>query len=338
MPVRLKDIAAELDLSVTTVSRALAGYSDVSPQTRERVLATAAAMGYVPDATAQHLQKQRTNTIGFIVPTFGPRFSDPFFSELMAGIGNEAARRNYDVLISTVAPGPKENEVYSRHIMSRRVDGMLVVRTRRDDARINMLLDANFPFVAFGRTEKASDYPWVDTDGAVGIDTAIKHLIGLGHREIGYVRSPEYLMFCDLRWRAFCQAMDAHDLPVNPRWIIHGELTQGSGRALTSQLLGMAERPTALLFDNDLMALGGMAAVQESGLVAGRDLSIIGFDDIGPAEHAHPPLTTIGQPIYQIATLMTSMLVQKLEGDVLEPSTHLITPELIVRQSTGPAR
>jgi len=85
MPARLKDIAAELDLSVTTVSRALAGYSDVSPQTRARVLATAKAMGYVPDATARRLQKQRANVIGFIVPTFGPRFSDPFFSELLAG-------------------------------------------------------------------------------------------------------------------------------------------------------------------------------------------------------------------------------------------------------------
>ncbi|MEZ4771269.1 MAG: LacI family DNA-binding transcriptional regulator [Caldilineales bacterium] len=259
MPVRLKDIAAQLDLSVTTVSRALAGYSDVSPQTRERVLATAAAMGYVPDATAQRLQKQRTNTIGFIVPTFGPRFSDPFFSELMAGIGNEAARRNYDVLISTVAPGPEESEVYNRHIKSRRVDGMLVVRTRRDDPRISKLLEAGLPFVAFGRTETSSGYPWIDTDGATGVELAVQHLIALGHRNIGFVRSPEFLMFSALRWDAFRQVMSANDLTVNPQWVLHGDLTQGTGKALTGRLLGMGQRPTALLYDNDLMALGGMA-------------------------------------------------------------------------------
>lgn len=332
---RLKDIAGALGLSVTTVSRALAGYDDVSEQTRQRVLTAAEAIGYVPDATAQRLQKQRTRTIGFVIPTFGPRFADPFFSELLAGIGNEAARRGYDVLISTVAPGPDELGVYRRHVRSRRVDGLIVVRTRQDDPRVRYLVESGFPFVAFGRTNQDLTFPWVDVDGAAGMRQAVAHLAQLGHRRIGYIRGPQDVMFSAVRWQGFCQAMAEHDLPIEPQWILYGDLSQGSGRAVAGQLLDGSSRPTALLVGNDLMALGAIVAAQERQLVVGRDISIIGFDDIGPAEHAHPPLTTIRQPIYRIATMVTAMLVQLLEGETIQEPHVLLMPELVVRHSTG---
>jgi LacI family transcriptional regulator len=337
MPVRLKDIASALGLSVTTVSRALAGYSDVSQQTRKRVLATAEAMGYVPDATGQRLRMQRTNTLGFIVPTVGPRNSDPFFSELVAGIGSEAARHSYDLLISTVGPGPMESEVYHRYIMGRRVDGLIVVRTRQNDARIALLQASGFPFVAYGRTADEAAFPWVDTDGETGVGEAVKHLVALGHRRIGYVRGPEELMFSALRWRGFRRAMEEYQLAVEPGLIVFGDLTQGGGRAMAGQLLDLQQPPTALILGNDLMALGAITAAQTRGLEVGRDVSIVGFDDIAQAEHAHPALTTLNQPIYQIATLVTTMLIQILEDKPLQPSQVLLTPTLMVRQSTGPA-
>jgi LacI family transcriptional regulator len=107
LTVTLKDIAEALDLSITTVSRALAGYSDVAASTQERVRQTAERMGYYPNITARQLQKQRTDTLAFVIPTHGPRFSDPFFSELLAGIGNTAGRHNFDLLVSTQAPDTK---------------------------------------------------------------------------------------------------------------------------------------------------------------------------------------------------------------------------------------
>lgn len=335
MPVRLKDIAAELNLSVTTVSRALAGYDDVSAETRRRVREAAEAMGYVPDATARRLQRQRTNVIGFIVPTFGPRFSDPYFSELLAGIGNEAARWGYELLISTVAPGPEEIDVYRRKVLGRLVDGLVVVRTRQHDPRVSFLLQQQFPFVCFGRTNQDADFPWVDIDGAEGVRRAVDYLVELGHRRIGYLRGPQDLMFVALRWQGFRDAMAANQLPIEEKWIVHGDLSQRDGRLKAGQLLDQPERPTALITGNDLMALGAIAAAQERDLVVGRDLSVIGFDDIPPAEQAHPPLTTIHQPIYQIATQVTGMLVRILEGEPLEERQVLLAPQLVVRQSTG---
>lgn len=335
MPPRLKDIAERLDLSVTTVSRALAGYDDVAPQTRERVLAVAREMGYVPDVNAQRLQRQRTGTIGFIVPTFGPRFSDPFFSELLAGIGNESARHGYDLLISTVAPGPAELDTYRRYIFGRRVDGLVVVRTRRHDPRIAFLREQGFPFVAFGHTEDDLDFPWVDVDGAEGVRQAVAYLASLGHRRIGYIRAPADLMFSYLRWQGFQRGMAEAGLPIEPAWIVEGDLSQRSGHEVGGRLLDVVPRPTAVITGNDLMALGLMAVAQERGLVVGRDLSVVGFDDIPPAEHAHPPLTTVHQPVYRIATTITQMLIKLLNGEALEQRQIMLKPTLVIRRSTG---
>lgn len=336
MQPRLKDIAEELGLSVTTVSRALAGYSDVAEQTRLRVLETASRLGYVPNVIAQQLQQKRTNVIGFIIPTFGPRFSDPFFSELIAGIGNEAARQGYDVLMATVAPGPDEIDTYRRHVLSGRVDGVLLPRTRLDDQRISFLLEVGFPFVAFGRTELDLDFPWIDVDGIHGLELAVDHLASLGHRQIAYLRAPDILMFDAMRWQGFQNAMARHGLPIQEKWILRSELTQRSGYEFASRLLKSDDRPTAIVTGNDLMALGAMAAAQSLGLEVGRDISIIGFDDIPPAEHAHPPLTTIHQPIYRIATTVTDMLIRLLTNRPLEQRQILMDPKLVVRQSTGP--
>ena len=136
MSVRIKDIAERVNRSITTVSRALNGYDDVSPETKQLILETAKEMGYSPNTFAQRLQKQQSDTIGLILPTFSPRFSDPYFSELLAGIGNKAADLGFDLLVSTRSPGPEENETYEKLIDGRRVDGFIVVRTRKQDQRI----------------------------------------------------------------------------------------------------------------------------------------------------------------------------------------------------------
>ncbi len=337
MPPRLKEIAARLDLSVTTVSRALAGYPDVAEKTRQRVVQAAQEMGYVPNVAAQRLQQKRANAIGFIIPTFGPRFSDPFFSELIAGIGNEAGRQGYDLLISTVPPGEREIEMYRQQTFSHRVDGMILVRTRHQDPRIAFLVENNFPFVAFGGSDQNLDFPFVDVDGVYGTRLAVEHLAHLGHRHIAYLSGPDNLLFSTLRRQGFAEAMADQDLIVEKQWILEGDLTESSGHALTKQLLNGTDHPTAVIAANDLMAMGVMAAAQALGIQIGQELSVVGFDDIPLAAYANPPLTTVHQPIYRIATMVTSMLIQVLNGHTLAERKKWLQPNLVVRQSTGPA-
>jgi LacI family transcriptional regulator len=336
MPVTLRDIARRLGISVTTVSRALAGYGDVAETTRQRVRQAAEEMGYYPNVTARQLQKQRTDTLAFVIPTFGPRFSDPYFSELLAGIGNEAGQHGFDLLVSTQPPdSDAEREAYRRIVHGRRSDGALVVRTRQQDERIRFLAEHRFPFVAFGRTDLDLDFVYVDEDSYHGLELLTQHLIDLGHRRIGFIAAPADLMFCRYRLDGFRQTLEANGSAPDPRLIVAGDLTQSGGYRAAQELLALEPRPTAIIACNDLMALGAMSAAQEKGLAVGRDLSVGGFDDIPLCEHSHPPLTTVRQPVYQIGRRITHMLIQLARGQAPVKRQVLLIPELVVRESTG---
>jgi len=335
MSVRIKDIAKRVNRSITTVSRALNGYDDVSPETKQRILDTAKEMGYSPNTYAQRLQKQRSDTIGLILPTFSPRFSDPYFSELLAGIGNMAADMGFDLLVSTRSPGPEENEAYEKLIEGRRVDGFIVVRTRKDDQRINYLLSQDFPFVAFGRTDDCDQFSYVDEDGYFGMRLVGVYIAELKHEKIACILPPEGLAFSEKRLAGLEDGLAEFGLTLDPAYIKQGDLTQKSGYQLGCELLELPERPTAIIACNDLMAFGVMSAVQDCNLVVGEDISVTGFDDIPMSEYSHPPLTTIHQPVYQIGGMVCEMLVRVIREGIDEKQQVLLQPNLVIRQSCG---
>jgi LacI family transcriptional regulator len=338
MTVTLKDIARRVGVSVTTVSRGLAGYDDVAEETRRRIRAAAEEMGYTPNITARRLQKQSTDTLGFIIPTSGPRFSDPFFSELIAGIGNEAAVHDYDLLVSTHPPDSEEElAAYRRAARGGWVDGIIVVRTREDDRRIKLLHEHDFPFVAFGRTDCELDFPFVDEDSAAGMRRLVQHFIDLGHRRIGFITPPQGLMFARYRLQGYYDAMAANDLPVAEEWVVAGNMTQRGGAEKVEQLLALQPRLTAIIAGNDLMAMGAMNRIRQEGLSIGADIAVAGFDDIPLAAYTTPPLTTLHQPIYEIGRRTCAMLIEIINGRSPQDRRVLLTPELIVRESSGSA-
>ncbi len=336
MAVTIKDIAKKVGRSVTTVSRAHNGYDDVSAATRELIEKTARELGYTPNTYAQRLQKQRSDTIGFIIPTFGPRFSDPFFSEFIAGIGNKASQLGFDVLVSTCAPGEEEMNVYRSKVEGKRVDGLIIIRTRQQDPRIQYLVQRGFPFVSFGRTRDNFDFPYVDEDSFYGMKLVVDHLCGQGHRRIACIAPPSDFNFGVDRLEGFIEGIRETGLSHHPKLIKIGDLTQRDGYRCTSELLDISEPPTAIVACNDLMAFGALRAVRERGLEVGRDIAVTGFDDIPMAEHADPPLTTVHQPIYQIGTMVCDMLIDLIVNSRLENSQIVLKPRLIIRQSSHP--
>jgi LacI family transcriptional regulator len=339
MPVTLKDIAQEVGVSVTTVSRGLAGYDDVAEETRQRIQAVADELGYHPNIMARRLQKQRTDTLGFIMPTFGPRFSDPFFSEFIAGIGTEAASHSYDILVSTHAPDSKqEREAYQRAARGGWVDGLIVVRTREDDPRIKLLCEKEFPFVAFGRTDCEFKFPFVDEDSAAGMRQLVQHLVDLGHQRIGFIAPPSGLMFGHYRLQSYYETMAANQLPVAEEWVVEGDMTQRGGAEIVNHLLELEPKITAVITGNDLMAVGAINRIQQVGLKVGEDVAVAGFDDIPLAAYTSPPLTTLHQPIYEIGRRTCAMLINLINGRSPENHHVLLTPHLVIRESSGPRR
>lgn len=333
--VTIKDIAKKVGKSITTVSRALNDYDDVSPETKELVRKVAQEMGYTPNIMAQRLQKRRTDILGFIIPTYGPRFTDPFFSEFLAGIGNMAVKLGYDILVSTHPIGDEELNSYQKKVRSYSVDGFILVRTRRKDTRVEYLCQNKFPFVAFGRVEGECIFPFVDMDNEYGMKLLADHLTSLGHTRIAFIAASDYFMFAHSRLEGLKNSLSDKNIYLEDSMIRIGDLTQQGGFSETESLLDMPNPPTAIVACNDLMALGAISAAQKRGLVVGKDIAIVGFDNVPQAEHSHPALTTVHQPIYQIGSDLCEMLVRKLKGEKLEREHKLLKPTLIIRESCG---
>ncbi len=331
----LRDLARTLGLSITTVSRALAGYSDVALATRERVVREARRIGYEPNQIARHLRTGRSSAVGVVLPAEPGHFDDPFFLQFLAAMGRRLALADFDLLVTAARPGEEEIKVYRRLVEGRRVDGMVVARTRRKDERIAYLQDKGFPFVVHGRTETRRPYAFLDIDGAAAFDAATRRLADLGHRSIALINAPDHYMFAHFREQGWRGALA--DLGLAPGPIRVGEPTEENGFRLAQSLIHLPDRPTAILCGTDRLAVGALRALAQAGLRAGRDLELIGYDDLPVATYTEPALTTIAQPLARAGERLVEMLLAVLEGTDPAALQEIWPAHLVVRASDGPA-
>ncbi len=332
----LAKIAANLGISITTVSRALGGFSDVAATTRARIEAEAARLNYHPNENARRLRRGRADAIGLVVPTSPGDFADPFFLRMLAAIGPALAQANLDLLVTTARPGAEEMRAYRKMVETRKVDGLFVARTRRRDDRIAYLLDQNMPFVAHGRANEPRVFAWLDIDGEAACRAATERLIGLGHRRIGMINAPTLYSFAHHREAGWHAALWDAQLPPGP--LAHVEPSEESGFLAAKAMLADPAPPTAILCAPDRLAVGCLHALADAGLRAGGDISVIGFDNLPVATYTDPPLTTIAQPIERAAARMVEMLLARIAGTPADGMQELWQAELIQRASDGPAR
>ncbi len=321
--VTLKDIAEAVGKSVAAVSRALNNYDDISPETKEYIKRVAREMGYAP-----------TDTLGFVLPALSPRYSDPYYSELLAGIANKAAEQGFDLMVSTCAPGPDEDWAYLRLINSRRVDGIILARPRWRDTRIELLLEKSFPFAVIGTTNMSGNFLTVSEDESAGISLAVEHLVQQGHTNIALVNAPDNLFSSANYLAGFRKAMQKANLTVNEDLLETSRFTQKDGYNVAQTLLSKPEAPTAIVTTDDVVALGVMAAVQDQGLEIGSDVVVTGYGDTLLAEYAQPPLTTVHRPTYQLGQQACQLLTTRLRGEAVEKTNVVFDSSLVIRQSS----
>lgn len=332
----IKDVARSLNISITTVSRALDGYDDVARETRELVIRTAAEMGYTPNRAARQLRRQRSETIGYILPTDKPQFADPFYSEFIAGLGDKASSSNYDLLVTTAPPDTEaEKDTYKRWVQGGKVDGLVLNRTRVDDWRFQYLTDQKFPFVALERSLLPIDFIGVETEIHQGYLDLISHLASQGHSLIAFIGGAADLKIDLDRTNGYRSGLAAASISVDPSMVVRANLTPQGGYQATLRLLEQYIQPTAIVCINDLTAIGAMHAAHELGLKVGRDIAIAGFDGIADSAHTQPPLTTLDQPVYGIATKLIEMTMALIQKEPLENLQVKIRPNLLIRASTG---
>ncbi len=332
----IRDVAKRLNISITTVSRALDGYSDVAEATRQLVINTAQEMGYAPNRAARQLRRQRSDTIGYILPALAPQFADPFFSEFVSGLGDEAASHNFDLLVSTASPdSDSEKHRYEHWVQGRKADGMVLNRMRLHDWRVQYLVQTDLPFVSLERTLDKSDQASVEVDGWAGFKMLMAYLTAKGHRRIAYIGGPTNLKIQADRFKGYKKGLVAAGIPFDPELVVAGDTFHAGGYQAAQHLLARKQFPTAITCINDLTAIGVLHAASDRGIKVGLDLAVAGFDGIEEAEHTSPPLTTLSQPLYEIARNLVRMLVTTIQNLPLEERHILFQPELIIRESTG---
>ena len=337
--MKLKELAAHLGLSQTTVSRALNGYPEVNEETRRRVVEAARRYDYRPNASARRLATGRAGAIGVVLLTDRNLLLDPHYVEFLAGLGERLGQNETDIVMSPVKSAD-EMTAYRRLAAGTRVDAVVLSSPLIADERIRVLSDLGLPFILHGRTEIDVPHAWLDIDNEGAFRHATKHLIDLGHRRIGLVNGETRFTFARDRERGFRDALRQAGVSIDERLIGTGLLTDEVGFRLTARFLEEKPRPTALLVSSMMMSLGAFRAIRAAGLELGRDVSMIAHDDVFPFLNPDvmvPTMSTTRSSIRAAGTRVAELLHDLLAG--CDPAAiHELWPvELIIRASTGPA-
>lgn len=335
--VTIKDVALEAGVSYQTVSKVLNHQAKVKPETERKIYQAIERLGYTPHQAASSLRSHRTRLIGYSGPTWPPNQSNPILDEFLQSMLPAAEKAGYYLLCFPHRAGEHQVDPYRRLVDSNRVDAFVVSGVEYDDPRLRYLLDKDFPFVAFGRSNLDMKFSFVDVDGESGMRQVVEHLLSLGRRRIAALAWPETSRVGKDRMAGYHLALQAAGIEVNNEWVARGEGSQAFGRQTTQGWLALPSerRPDAVAALNDAMAVGAMQAIRDAGLRVGVDLAVTGFDDLPMTQFLSPPLTTVRLPVAEIGRQVIEILVGILEGKITELRHELVEPQLVVRQSSA---
>lgn len=296
-------------------------------------------IGYHPNLAAKSLVSKMTKTLGLILPRPAEElFLNLFFSEFIRGIVSKATRDGYDVLMTSGASEREEMEAIKRLVKGKRVDGIVLLSSRKEDPLVAYLHKEQFPFILIGRSMDFSDILSIDNDNEQASYDATRHLIELGHKRIGFVSGPPNLVVSHDRLEGYKRALKEHGLEMRPEWIVEGEFLQESGYRAMSYIMGIPERPTALVVIDDLVAYGVLRGLNELGYRVPEDVSLISFNNIAISALTTPPLTSIDIGIYQMGYMAAQALVRKVTTDRDYAERIIIPHRLELRESTYPLK
>lgn len=331
----IADVATRAGVSKGLVSFALNDRPGVAPQTRERILAIAEELGWQPSVRARSLSVDRSFALGLVI-TRDPEVitGDPFYPSFISGVERALSPAGQALVLSVVADEDAELTSYRRLVADGRIDGVFITDLRHRDARIELAGELGLPAVTLGHPETPSAFPAVSMEDTAGIEEAVEHLVGLGHRRIAHVAGPARLLHGSRRRDAFEAAIRRAGL--DPGVVVETDFKAADGAHATRELLSLRDRPTAIVYANDPMAIAGLGAAQHAGLNVPRDLSITGFDGIDIGEHVYPALSTIVADPVSWGTAAARMLLRLIAGEPVEDA-DLPPARFVSRESTAAA-
>jgi LacI family transcriptional regulator len=332
-----KDVAELAGVSQSTVSRVLNNAKSdlISQETRERVMEAARQLAYSPNPIARALRGKKLHLLGVIVRDI----ADPFFANFIAELISQARLQNYHIVLGHAGSNPEEALEFTDVLDARHTDGVFLLGDLKgDESALKEMLRFTHALVALCRGPSPASIYTINTDNFAGTDYVMDHLYNLGHRKIGFIDGG-WLGDIQERREAFLSYIMRQGLPFNQEWVQMANNDSAGGYLAMTRILALADRPTAIFASDDVMALGAMKAIADFGLKIPDQISIVGFDGIDVASFSCPSLTTVSQPIRAMVLQALKLMMQLIDDPENSPKQRVIrlAPELIVRQSTGPA-
>jgi DNA-binding LacI/PurR family transcriptional regulator len=328
----IADIARRAGVTKAAVSFALNNQPGVSAGTRERILAIAEEVGFEPSSAARALSDGRAGAFGLVIDRPAQQLGiEPYFMQLMSGIQAELSAHHVTLLCTLAEDQQTEIALYRKWWGQRRVDGVFLVDMRLDDDRVAVLQELKMPGVVIGTPLASGSLPAVWQDDRAATQTAVAHLAELGHRRIGRVTGIPRYWHTKIRTSAFQEAAAAAGIEVSA---IEADYTGEFGAKVTRELLSRPDRPSAILYDNDVMAVAGLGEAQRMGVQVPRDLSIVAWDDSMLCELVHPAITALHRDVSAVGVEAARRLSELAAGDEVGDFREPL-PQLIVRESTS---
>ncbi|HEY2936487.1 MAG TPA: LacI family DNA-binding transcriptional regulator [Gaiellaceae bacterium] len=334
MRVTIRDVASKAGVSAMTVSRVINESPRVSDDTRRRVEATIAELGYVPNRLASGLIRRKTGALGVIVPDV----ANPFFTLVVRGAEEVAWRAGYHVILSNTQADLERERGYLEDMLSFQVEGLLIAPVSdRSRPHLRLLTRNNVPFVLIDRSIAGFEADLVQGDSVAGARRLVEHLIGLGHRRIAMITETSEVSTARDRLGGYREALEGAGLDFRAELVAESSAVDPRGaHDATLRLLDLAEPPTAIFAVNNIAVVGVAEAARERGLEIPGDLALVCFDDIEHASRFHPFLTVMAQPAETFGTIATQLLLDRLAGRVAERRRIVVLPaDFVVRESCG---
>ena len=335
----LKDIALELGTTITTVSKALKNYPDISKETKKAVIKMAKKMNYEPDMRAVALKKGKSNIIGVIIP----EVVHFFFSNVLEGIIKNAEEKGYKIIITTSHNISKQEKKHVRFLFNKKVDGIIVslANETKSVKHFDILKEYDIPIVMFDKVSDTFQCNKVNIDDKISAYKATEHLIKKGCKKIAHIRGPKHPLNSIARFEGYRSALEDNDIALNPNMVMEcKDVTLKEGYDFTLELLNSDDKPDGIFAVTDQIGVGAIQAAQSLGIKIPEELKIIGFSDSQVAQIIRPSLTTIHQPNYEIGETAIRMLIEEIElreahGDSdIDFRQIILDTYLIEREST----
>jgi DNA-binding LacI/PurR family transcriptional regulator len=328
-------VAKKAGVAPSTVSRVINDSSRISEETKFKVRKIMDEIGYHPNINARNLVKQRSHNLGLVIPySTEEAFADPFYSEILRGIGVLAHSKGFNLLLLTSNGEEEEKKTVLNAVRGKQIDGVLLLRAKKEDELIDELTKINFPFVIVGRPEEKDKYYWVNNDNITASEKVVDYLIKNGHRKIAMIIGDDNYIMNNDRLEGYKRAFEKNGLKINNDLILRSDNTDHQNIYMLSQQM-IKEHPeiTAFYGMSDTMAYTIMQAMNDMNVKIPEDISIVGFNNNPMSKIVSPPLTTVDINIYLLGNKATELLIGVINGQV-DKYQHTIVPTNIIERDS----